>query len=82
VEQRAIVSSAVCHVCGVYGYESVWVVDIMLVILRCPKCHVRREVDYDKWYHTTTQERSEQYVCMSELCGETPMLYHKIAGQR
>ena len=60
VEQRAIVSSAVRHVCGVYGYESVWVVDIMIFDVIIP----------------------EQYVCMSELCGGTPMLYHKIAGQR
>ena len=37
VEQRAIVSSAVRHVCGVYGYESVWVVDIMIFDVIIPE---------------------------------------------
>ena len=47
------------------------------VILRCPRCHSRKEVPYDDWVKSVFPLSTEPMLCENALCDKYTMLYHK-----
>ena len=48
----------------------------MLAVLRCPKCHKRKEVPFED-YCKSLILANERYRCDGELCEKEILLFHK-----
>jgi hypothetical protein len=56
---------------------------LMTVILVCPKCHTRMELDYDVWVVSEIPgtPAHKQFLCKNILCEGKKMIYHKMGNE-
>jgi hypothetical protein len=55
----------------------------LTVIIVCPRCHKRMEVDYDIWVTSELPgtPAHKQYLCKNILCEGKKMIYHKMGNE-
>lgn len=55
----------------------------MTVILVCPKCHARIEVEYDVWIQSELPETPahKRFLCKKITCAGCKYIYHKMGNE-
>lgn len=55
----------------------------MTVVLVCPKCHARIEVDYDAWVRSEIPgtPAHQRFLCKKYSCEGAKYLYHKMGNE-
>jgi hypothetical protein len=56
---------------------------LLTVVLVCPRCHKRTEVEYDVWIRSELPKTPahEQFLCKNIICEGKKMIYHKMGGE-
>lgn len=56
---------------------------LLTVILVCPKCHTRTEVDYDVWVRSELPgtPAHQRFLCKGVLCEGRKYVYHKMGNE-
>jgi len=56
---------------------------LMTVIIMCPKCHARMEVDYDVWVRSELPGTPAhmQFLCKKVSCVGAKYIYHKMGNE-
>lgn len=55
----------------------------LTVILVCPKCHARIEVEYDVWIRSELPETPvhQRFLCKKFSCEGSKYIYHKMGNE-
>jgi len=55
----------------------------LTVIIMCPKCHARFEVDYDVWVRSELPgtPAHQRFLCKKVSCDGAKYLYHKMGNE-
>jgi hypothetical protein len=56
---------------------------LLTVILLCPRCHARVEVDYDVWCRSELPETPahHRFLCKKVSCEGVKYIYHKMGNE-